>query len=306
MSSLVQATPPFPLAGELASLGAAFIWACAMALYTGPAKGIPAQTMNLYKNLVAVLCLVAAIVMIDPPTPTDTHAILLLALSGIVGITIGDTAFFAALKHLGAQVSSATQCLAPPVSALLAAWAWHEMLSPLEIVGLTLTLFAVMAIIYFGKKEGAAISHLTRQELLLGVGLATISALCQALGVVIARQALQEVHILHGTLLRIGPAVMVLMLTGFISPQGIGLGAILRKPGQAIRLGIAAFAGAFLGLLLMTIGTKYSKAGISSALSSTYPIWIIPFARLYLGEKGNWQSVICTVVAVGGIAFMLL
>ena len=180
------------------------------------------------------------------------------------------------------------------------------MLTPLEVVGLTLTLFAVMAIIYFGKKDGAAIAHLSRHELTLGVGLATVSALCQAIGVVIARHAVQEVHILHGTLLRIGPAVLVLIFSGLISSQGIGLGRILSKPRQAIRLAIAAFAGAFLGLLLMTIGTKYAKAGISSALSSTYPIWIIPFARLYLGEKGNWQSIMCTVVAVGGIAFMLL
>lgn len=306
MSSLVQATPAFPLAGELASLGAALIWACSMALYTGPAKGLPAQTMNLYKNLVAVLCLMAAILVVSPPVPTDSGAILWLALSGVIGITVGDTAFFAALKHLGAQVSSATQCLAPPLSALLAVLAWNEMLTPLEIAGLTLTLFAVMAIIYFGKKEGAALSHLSRRDLSLGVGLATVSAICQALGVVMARQALQDVHVLHGTLLRIGPAVLVLILTGLVSSQGIGLGTILKKPRTAVRLAIAAFAGAFLGLLLMSIGTKYAKAGISSALSSTYPIWIIPFARLYLGEKGNWQSIACTVVAVGGIALMLL
>jgi len=277
-----------------------------MALYTGPARGMPAQAVNLYKNLVAVLCLIVAILIVAPPVPQDTRAMFLLALSGVIGITIGDTAFFAALKYLGAQVSSATQCIAPPVSALLAAWAFGEVLSPIEMAGLTLTLFAVTAIIYFGKKDGAQLSHLSRRDLTYSVGLASVSALCQALGVVIARQAFQEVHVLHGTLLRMGPAVVILILSGLVSVQGTGLRQVMAKPNDAVRLALAAVIGAFCGLVLLSIGTKYAKAGISSALSSTYPIWIIPFARLYLGEKGNWQSIVCTVVAVGGIALMFV
>lgn len=306
MSSFSQATPPFPLAGECASLGAALAWSWAMALYTGPAKGMPAQAVNLYKNLVAVLCLVAAIFVVSPPIPQDTHAMALLALSGIIGITIGDTAFFAALKYLGAQVSSATQCIAPPVSALLAVWAFGEVLSPFEMAGLTLTLFAVTAIIYFGKKDGAQLAHLSRKDLTYSVGLASISALCQAIGVVIARKAFQDVHVLHGTLLRMGPAVVILILTGLVSTRGTGLNQVMAKRKDAVRLALAAVIGAFCGLVLLSIGTKYAKAGISSALSSTYPIWIIPFARVYLGEKGNWQSILCTMVAVGGIALMFV
>lgn len=306
MSSFMQATPPFPLAGEFASLGAAFAWSWAMALYTGPARGMPSQAVNLYKNLVAVLCLVAALLIVSPPIPQDAKAMFLLALSGVIGITIGDTAFFAALKYLGAQVSSATQCIAPPVSALLAAAAFGEVLSVTEVAGLTLTLFAVTAIIYFGKKDGAQLSHLSRRDLTYSVGLAGVSALCQAVGVVIARQAFQDVHVLHGTLLRMGPAVVILILTGLVSVQGTGLTQVLAKPKDAVRLALAAVIGAFCGLVLLSIGTKYAKAGVSSALSSTYPIWIIPFARVYLGEKGNWQSILCTVVAVGGIALMFV
>jgi drug/metabolite transporter (DMT)-like permease len=99
---------------------------------------------------------------------------------------------------------------------------------------------------------------------------------------------------------------VILILTGLVSTRGTGLNQVMAKRKDAVRLALAAIIGAFCGLVLLSIGTKYSKAGISSALSSTYPIWIIPFARVYLGEKGNWQSILCTVVAVGGIALMFV
>jgi drug/metabolite transporter (DMT)-like permease len=263
--------------------------------------------MNLFKNGVAVVCLILSLLILRPPLPAGSYGpILWLALSGIIGIALGDTAFFAALKHLGTQVTSAIQCLAPPVAALVAAWAWGETLSIAEMSGMTLTVSAVFGIIYFGKKDGAALAHLSRRDLGVGIVLAVLSALCQAMGIVISRYSLQDVHVIPGTLLRLLPAVLVLTVTGILSPRGLAMGLIFRKGILPYRLALAAFAGAFVGLILMSVGTKYAKAGVVAALSSTYPIWIIPFARIYLHEKGNWQSALCAVIAVLGIVFMLI
>ena len=64
--------------------------------------------------------------------------------------------------------------------------------------------------------------------------------------------------------------------------------------------------GTYLGLMLMSLGTKYTKAGVGAALSSTYPIWVIPMARVLIGERSNWRSLVFTVFAVLGIVVMVL
>ena len=71
-------------------------------------------------------------------------------------------------------------------------------------------------------------------------------------------------------------------------------------------LALASFFGTFIGLLLMSIGAKYAKAGISSALTSTFPLWIIPISVLIAGESVNLRKSILTVFAVAGVGIMML
>ena len=71
-------------------------------------------------------------------------------------------------------------------------------------------------------------------------------------------------------------------------------------------LSLAAFAGTFLGVLLMSFGAKYAKAGVAAALTSTYPVWIVPIAKFILKERVSWQSAVCTALAVGGIILMVV
>jgi drug/metabolite transporter (DMT)-like permease len=149
-----MADAPFPMAGELASLSAALIWSCSISLFTLFAKDVPARALNLYKNLLALVCLAVAAAVIRPELPPDGGPFLILGLSGILGLSLGDTALFAALRRLGAQVTSASQCLAPPISAVAAVLMLGESLTARESLGLTVTTGAVAAIIYFGKREG--------------------------------------------------------------------------------------------------------------------------------------------------------
>ena len=56
----------------------------------------------------------------------------------------------------------------------------------------------------------------------------------------------------------------------------------------------------------MSFGAKYAKAGIAAALTSTYPVWIVPIAKYLLGEKVTWQGAVCTLFAVAGIILMVI
>ena len=69
---------------------------------------------------------------------------------------------------------------------------------------------------------------------------------------------------------------------------------------------LAAVTGAYVGLVLMSLGLKYSKAGVATAILGTYPIWVVPVAHFYLGEKTRPQTTIWIVLASLGICFLVL
>jgi drug/metabolite transporter (DMT)-like permease len=133
-----------------------------------------------------------------------------------------------------------------------------------------------------------------------------LSAACQGVQMVLSRHALQNVHVVHGTMMRIAPAVVVFFLLTLLGKEPAQLRTIFTGARKASVLTFASFAGTFLGVLCMSIGAKYAKAGIAAALTSTYPVWIVPIAKHFLGEKINWQSAVCTVVAVAGIILMVV
>lgn len=303
---IAPAPPPFPLAGEAAALGAALIWSGAMGVYAKYSADVPAAALNFFKGFVAVIGLLVATLLTAPQWANDPWALALLAGSGVVGIALGDTALFAALSRLGAQITSSCQCLAPPIAALIAMWLLGETLTQREALGMLVTLIGIAGIILMSRRQGAQLADAPYMSVVIGFVLALLAALCQGAGLVISRQALQTVDVVYGTLARIAPALLVLAVMMLGSGKIHQLRPIFSEPRRAFMLAAASFAGTCIGLILMSAGVKYAKAGIAAALNSTCPIWIIPIAHFVLKERVTWPTAICTTVAVAGIVLMLV
>lgn len=306
MAMIAPVQPPFPLAGEAAALGAALIWSGAMGVYAKYSADVPASTLNFFKGLIAIICLLAVTLLTAPRWAEDPWALGLLAGSGVIGIALGDTAMFAALNRLGAQITSSCQCLAPPIAAIIAMWILGETLTLREALGMLVTAAGVAGIILMSRRQGAQLAEVPKLTVVLGVGLALLAALCQGAGIVMSRQALQSVDVIYGTLARIAPALLVLGILMLWSGKTEQLRTLVKDPRRATMLALASFAGTCIGLILMSAGVKYAKAGIAAALNSTCPIWIIPIAHFVLKERVTWPTAACTCVAVAGIVMMLV
>ena len=305
--AMVPSLPPFAFAGELAALGAALTWSISISMYSHFGGGMRAHTLNLYKNIVALVALLAFVAFAKPQAPSDPTCLLWLALSGVIGLSIGDSAFFSSLKRLGAQMTAAMQCLCPPLTALIALLVLGEQLTRPEFIGMTMTLLSVGAVIIFNKRSGGILDVLKGRELYIGLSCALLAALCQASSFVISRFALQQTDALLGTTMRLLPAVIVLYLSAMLRGEFKPLAALRQeKPANLFFLGVAAFLGSCLGLLLLGISTIYTKAGIAAAIAGTYPVWIIPIAGLFLGERVTPKSAVFTLLAVCGIGLMLV
>jgi drug/metabolite transporter (DMT)-like permease len=296
--------PPFEYAGEILSLTAALLWSISLTIFTKFGQNIPSHTLNLFKNLFALSSIIVAISFSNPEWVFDRYIWYELGLSGIIGLSLGDTALFAALKRLGAQITAATQCLAPPISAFIAVVFLNENLTPREWTGLLITITSVASVIFFKKGDNSSQKQV-RNVVVAGAIAAIFSAICQGTSIVLQRHAMQSIDVLLGTGIRIAPALIVLTIINFKKNSNKdGLKLIFRDSKALIYLSAASFMGTFLGLICQSYGTKYTKAAIAAALTSTYPLWIIPLAAIFLNEKISKSSVIGTFCAVGGIILL--
>ncbi len=293
-----------PFTGELAALSAALIWAIASFVYTHLGQRLSPLTLNLTKGTISIGLILLTFVVRQEAVPLmDTNSVLLLFLSGAIGIGFGDTAFFEALNCIGARRALLMEALAPPLTAILAVVFLQENLSGVAWAGISLTCLGVAWVVVEqepDKTEG-------RFRPLRGMVCGLIAALGQASGAVLSRAALAttDTSPLWSTLIRLVAGLLVLLIWLGIQRQPLREFGMLRSPRL---LGIVigtAFAGTYLGIWLQQTALKYAPAGIAQSLVATSPLFVIPLS-LWLGERVSRRAVLGVVLALGGIWLLFM
>jgi len=288
--------------GEVAALGGALLWTIATAIYGRVGQTLPPLLLNSLKGAIAIAALLATYLLSDRPWPalTSSTTVLLVA-SGILGIGLGDTAYLASLKALGARRALLLETLAPPLSALLAWLFLRETLSPLAGCGIAVTLLGVGWTIAERTPERAIAAAPFWQ----GLGWALVAEAAQAGGAVLSRAALlqPDISALDGSLLRLSGGTGVAFLLLFLRPGA--------RPTQDWRLlrralgavAIASLLGTYLGIWLQQTAFKFAPTGIAQTLLATSPIFVLPLAAA-AGERLSWRAIAGAAIAVSGIALL--
>lgn len=261
-------------------------------------KHLSPLVLNAVKGLIAIALITATLLVqgkLEFTLPLPVVGWLLL--SGAIGIGLGDTAYFAALNHLGARRVLLLESLAPPMAALLAWGFLSERLSSLAWIGISLTVLGVAWVIAERVPGRGGIVQPGR-----GIVLGLLAALGQATGAVISRGVLanSDIDPLLSGLLRIGAGLAVLGV--LLVRQGQG-----RQPWVPLRslqilglVSVAAFFGTYLAIWLQQIAFKFAPAGIAQALTATSPLFVLPIA-IALGDRVSGRAVLGVCMALGGV-----
>jgi drug/metabolite transporter (DMT)-like permease len=305
--------------GEIAALTAAFLWAVASVVYGLVGQKIIPLLLNFIKGIIAIAFILITLVWQGEAIPNlPIFPATLLLLSGAIGIGLGDTAYFAALNHLGARRTLLLETLAPPISAWLALIFIGEQLTTIAWCGIFLTLLGVAWVI----SERNPVTN-NSHNLKIGIIWGLVAALSQAIGAVLSRFALVDSNIspLWSTLLRLvaGTVIVSLLLIfpavnqiklivktryyAAVSSRFVFSGKTLASLVGTITL--ASFASTYLGIWLQQISLKFAPTGIAQTLLSTSPLFILPIA-LALGEKVSCRAILGVLIAVGGIGLLFI
>jgi drug/metabolite transporter (DMT)-like permease len=228
-----------------------------------------------------------------------------LALSGFIGISLGDTSLFLALNRLGPRRAGILFSLNAPLAVLLGWIFLGETLSPRALLGILITFSGVLLAVVFGKRR-AQLHHWesVKGPLWIGVAFGFAAALAQAAGSLIARPVMEAgFDPVTASAIRTGAAAAGLLVFAQLPVPAFRAANPLTPRITAI-VALSGFLAMALGMTLLLFALSGGKVGIVSTLSATTPALLLPLLWLRTKEVpavGAWAG---AALVVAGAALL--
>ena len=285
------------IVGIVAALSSSASWAVGSILFKRLGERISAMAMTLAKGTVSVVLLAAA-VAVTGYQGVDQHSLLLLAISGVLGIAFGDTFFFEALQDLGPHALVVLLLLGQVITVGLAVVYLGETPTLSEWFGIILVVFGI-GIVLFAKLSGEQ-----RQSGIRGVAFGVLSVLCMSVSIIVAKQGLANISTIQATFIRMLAGTVGILCFGAVQRQLGGWMSPFKDPQLVGRFVGSVCLVTFGGFWLSLVAVKYLDVAIASTLDSTEPLFILPLAAIVLKERITLQSVGGTAIALLGIVLI--
>ncbi len=263
--------------GEIMALGCALTWAIAVLLFR-EIGAIDARGLNFFKNTAAVVLL--AITMLVMGRHIDwnrsTSDWLLLSGSAILGITIGDSLFFAGLQRIGANLAAVTDCVYAPIVVALSVLVLHEPVTRGLMLGAPLVA-AGLVVVTWQKPGGVAIDR-------LGVAYAIGGVIATALGVVMAKPILERSDLIEATTIRLAVAAVTLLPIQAMTGRWKLTFALFKPQPLWRKMLPAVVVGPYVSMLLWLGGLKYAPVSRAALLNQMATVFLLLLSRFVGGE----------------------
>ena len=291
---------------ETAALGAASLWGIGGLIAAGPTKQLGGPRFTRLRMYWVAVILVAIATTVNGWESLRVGDVVLLGLSGIVGLALGDAAIFTSFARLGPRRTGILFAMNAPMAAALSAAIFGERFSPASLSGSALVIVGVILAIAFGTRAGQ--NHHweeIRGPLAVGVGFGLLGALGQAVGVLLADPVFEagRVDVWAGAAVRavVGMGAL-LVLRGWFERR-----APVPHPGRlgwklwAILI-VSGLIAMVFGKTLLLVALQTGDPGIVSVLVSTSPVIQLPLIWAFTRERpagGAWMGAVLASVGTG-------
>ncbi len=290
------------LVGCLAALGSALAWAVGSILFRRIGDHASPLGMNLGKGLLGLLLLGAAL-LFTGTDPMNGRTVFFLALSGVVGIALGDTLFFMALVRLDPRLTLLLATVGQVATVLGAMVFLGERPGALAWVGIPLVLGGVTWVM---AEQMPHEDKAGKRLRMVGIGLGLAASLCISGGFLLAKVGLEDVSAMQGTFWRFAFGMAGLATFGWVRGELTTWLRPFTSVGLLRRIVVAVLVITFGGFWLTMVGYKYTDASVATILMSTEPLFILPLARIFMEERITPRAVVGACVAVAGVIAILL
>jgi DME family drug/metabolite transporter len=290
-----------PTLGAVCALASAFTWAVTSLLVRTVSPPLSSVTVSAVRALLGGGLLLAWVLVtggVGRLAAIGETNFLLLAVSIVVAIALGDVMFFESARFLGLARAMTVSMVYPLMSAGFAAIFLGEPLTARVGAGSVVTLTGLALIVRARNGERV-------REERLGVGLvcAFTAAVAWAASLLVLKPAMGTLDPVTAQSVRLPLAALVLFATpwGWRAPR-----QVLAADRSALwRVAILGVVTAGSSVLFVT-SVKWADVAVAAVLSSTAPLFALPLGLIFLGERVTRSALAGTALAVTGVALIQL
>ncbi len=292
--------------GEFAALAVAIFWTITALAFESASRRVGSLVVNIMRLSLAIVFIGFTTLFTRGsflPVDASWHNWFWLALSGIVGLVLGDYFLFRSYSMIGSRFAMLIMTLAPPLAAIFGFFILGESLNILQLAGMIIVILGISLAIFNKPESGAKLSI---KFSMTGLLFAFIGALGQGLGIVLSKYGMGDYDPFAATQIRvIAGAVGFIIIISTLRKWGNVVAAIKSPPAMKVML-IGAFFGPFLGISFSLLSVKHTQTGIASTIMAIVPVLILaPSAWIYK-EKITTVEVLGAVISVAGVAMFFI
>jgi drug/metabolite transporter (DMT)-like permease len=300
--------------GALAAVGTSICFSIGSTLFAFSARELGSPLVNRVRLALALSILMPLHWLTFGsllPVQADASHWGWLALSGIVGLVLGDVALFQAFVMIGPRLSMLMMALAPVLSVVLAWLFLGEILDFQELLGIAITVGGIVWVIAERQNgtlaDGAQSAH-DRRRYLTGLMWGLGGAAGQAGGLVLSKLGLaDQFPALSGNVIRMVAAAGAIWLITALSGKVVSSIQTAKAHPRALKyIAAATMLGPVTGVFLSLVAVQNAPVGIAATLSSLTPIFMLPIAHFAYKEHVSRQAIVGTAIAFVGIAILFL
>ncbi len=285
--------------GFFAAISAVFSWTFACSIWRRESENLLPRKINIYKNVLASIFFLPVVLTIS--WFSDIFSILILMISGIVGIAIGDNLYINSLKIIGTRKTLSFEALTPIIATTLSTFSTHEIYSQKVWIGSLIVSFSLLMIV----RQNTFQKEVSREKNILGILSASGSVLCAVLAALLSRVILISSTLtpLQTTEIRLLSASLFLFL--FFKKDFWNLlynRSITKK--NHLNLILSTLLGTNFGILFQQIVFKSLPIGIGWTLLSISPICAL-FISKREGDKINKLTIFYSFLSFFGVSITL-
>lgn len=283
--------------GIIVALLSAASWAFATVVFDRIGKVVPYVGITFLKGIFSIILMIVLLIFTGGLHKIGIWEFSFLALSGIIGISVGDSLFFKSLQDLGAKVQVIFFLLGQIFTMILSLLLLGELLSLEQYIGAIILLTGIVVVIW-GKQE----NHPNK---IRGIVCGLLSILCFSVSAIMVKMAIADVEVVtatfyrmaFGTIFTLGFGVMGKQLPSWVKP--------LRDKRLLALFILNVFVITYGGFLLSMVAIKLISVSLVSVLGTTEPVFVLLFAYLINKEKITKQEVIGTMITLAGLFIII-
>jgi DME family drug/metabolite transporter len=290
----------FATLGALCALGSAVAWALTSLLVRSLTPRFGTVAINAARTTLCAVLVAAWVAVLGDfgdLASLSTRSLVLLLVSIVAAIAVGDTVFFESTRLLGLGRAMTLSMSYPVVAAVLAALLLDERITLQIALGGMLTLGGLILVVATREDATAA------PRSALGVWAACAAAVAWGVSVVALRVPLAEIDALTAQLVRLPLAAALL----WAMPWSWRDLPALARGGRdvAVRLAVLSVLTA-VSSVMYVLSIKHAGVAVATVLSSTAPLFAVPLGIVFLGERLPPIAMVGAGVAVVGVVVLKL